>query len=314
MRKPKVSIIIPVYNGANYLSHAIECALNQTYENVEIIVINDGSSDEQQTEQIALSYGDKIKYLYKENGGVSSALNYGISQMAGDYFSWLSHDDGYTMDKIDDSIQLLAHNNMLNKKCIAFTGGYFIDTNGKKIKNFRDYFEVNKVYTGEQVIDIMTKKGTLNGCCMLIPKSAFEEVGMFDEKLRYSQDSLMWYKIFMNEYFLVSDNKPNVFNRIHNNQVSQTRKDLYEHDALYIAKELAEPLSKVSGDSEVFLRYIMRLSRQKCRDAINYLTEFSQKKELFTKKQIIQLRISMLTGKCRYYIVSFLKKLLFYIK
>ena len=67
--KPLVSIIIPVYNGENYLQQAIDSALAQTYGNLEILVINDGSTDEGRTEQIALSYGDKIRYISKENGG-----------------------------------------------------------------------------------------------------------------------------------------------------------------------------------------------------------------------------------------------------
>ena len=98
--QPLVSIIVPVYNGANYMREAIDSALEQTYENKEIIVVNDGSRDDGETERIALSYGDRIRYCHKENGGVSSALNLGISQMKGAYFSWLSHDDKYTPEKV----------------------------------------------------------------------------------------------------------------------------------------------------------------------------------------------------------------------
>ncbi len=90
---PKVSIIIPVYNGEKYVSLAIESALRQTYSNLEIIVVNDGSTDK--TDKICRSYGNKIRYIKKENGGVSTALNVGIDNMTGEYFSWLSHDDLY---------------------------------------------------------------------------------------------------------------------------------------------------------------------------------------------------------------------------
>jgi hypothetical protein len=74
--RPRVSIIIPVYNGSNFLAEAIDSALAQTYQNTEVIVVNDGSTDRGATRAIAASYGDRIRYLEKENGGVASALNY----------------------------------------------------------------------------------------------------------------------------------------------------------------------------------------------------------------------------------------------
>ena len=90
----------------------------QTYERVEVIVVNDGSTDD--TEQIALSYGEQIRYFRKENGGVSSALNLGIKEMKGEYFSWLSHDDVYTPDKIEVQIDALRG---LEEKNTLFAGG-----------------------------------------------------------------------------------------------------------------------------------------------------------------------------------------------
>lgn len=81
--KDLVSIVIPVYNGSNFVREAIDSALNQTYDKVEVIVVNDGSNDGGRTDKILRSYGDKITYINKENGGVSTALNVGIKQAKG---------------------------------------------------------------------------------------------------------------------------------------------------------------------------------------------------------------------------------------
>lgn len=126
--KPLVSIVIPVYNGENYLEEAIHSALNQSYENIEIIVVNDGSTDN--TENIALKYKDKIKYFKKENGGVSSALNLGIKNMTGEYFSWLSHDDLYYEDKIERQIIELEKHDYKYK--VISGRGINIDESGEK--------------------------------------------------------------------------------------------------------------------------------------------------------------------------------------
>src|SRR3712207_962084 len=107
---PKVSIVIPVYNGSDYLKEAIDSALGQTYEDIEVIVVNDGSNDGGQTEAIAKSYGDKIRYFSKENGGVASALNFGIKNMRVKWFTWLSHDDLFSQNRIEQDLILIEKN------------------------------------------------------------------------------------------------------------------------------------------------------------------------------------------------------------
>src|SRR5258708_36343533 len=71
-RLMRVSIVIPVYNGSNFLAEAIDSALAQTYGDVEVLVINDGARDDGETERIALSYGDRVRYIVKPNGGGGS--------------------------------------------------------------------------------------------------------------------------------------------------------------------------------------------------------------------------------------------------
>ena len=87
----KVSVIIPLYNAEKYIGKAIESVLNQTHKNLEIIVVDDGSTDTSLYQ--AGRYADRISLYHKENGGPASALNFGIQRATGDWIKWLSADD-----------------------------------------------------------------------------------------------------------------------------------------------------------------------------------------------------------------------------
>jgi glycosyltransferase involved in cell wall biosynthesis len=197
---PKVSIIIPVYNGTNYLKNAIDSALAQTYSNLEIIVINDGSTDEGKTENLALSYGEKITYYYKENGGVASALNKGIEHMTGDYFSWLSHDDMYTSDKIEKEVN--THLLTSNRNSIVFCSYQTTDSKGEIIE---DYHLPKNVSENIRCLLALDTTYTLNGCTTLIPRHLLTDEMMFNTKLRYTQDYDLWFRFSEKVNFIYLD-------------------------------------------------------------------------------------------------------------
>ena len=310
--KPKVSIVIPVYNGADYLKESIDAALSQTYDNLEIIVVNDGSKDNGKTEKVALSYGNKICYYNKENGGVSTALNYGIKKMTGEYFSWLSHDDKYSKTKISDSVELLSKFKDTDRlTLIAFTGGTYIDSESKNIKPFPVLFQESRVYNGLDVIQIMLKGNTLNGCCMLIPKAAFEKCGGFDETLRYNQDALMWDVIFTSGYNLVSDNKSNVMYRLHRNQTSKLRRDLYLHDTTK-ASETLIPLfaEKSTKDNNLLFLYAKRVAIGYCAKAVSMCIDYGKTHKVFSIKDTFIIRGILLYGCLRNFARTIRNKLL----
>jgi len=201
---PKVSIIIPAYNASNYLSEAIESALAQTYKNIEVIVVNDGSKDEGATASIAKMYEGKIRYFEKENGGSSSALNYGIQQMTGEWFSWLSHDDLYYNNKIEKQIDYL---NRYDKSGVAinsnviFSAYELIDKSGNLIKknsNKQETLLSQYIYDIEHNGYLICEptKFLFHGCSCLVHKSVFEKVGTFDESLRFINDADMWFRIY----------------------------------------------------------------------------------------------------------------------
>lgn len=102
---PLVSIIVPVYNAEKYISQTIESVLGQTYQNWELILVNDGSTDN--SEYIIQNYKDsRFKYLKKENGGVSTARNLGIKQASGIYIAFLDADDVWLPDNLQKKISL----------------------------------------------------------------------------------------------------------------------------------------------------------------------------------------------------------------
>jgi len=259
---PLISIIIPVYNGSNYMREAIDSAINQTYKNIEIIVINDGSDDGGKTDEIARSYGDKIRYFRKENGGVSSALNMGIRHMRGDYFSWLSHDDVYLPDKIEESVRGLQQYG--DEMLIAICGVDYIDSNSEYISSKRKHFPQSSsmLLTSVEALTSILIKSDLNGCSLLIPRGAFEKAGFFNEELRFCQDVLMWYNMLLQGYGLLNISGVGVKSRIHAQQVTQTRRDLFSHDCAVICDIVLDDFEKLSCGSTDFV-YLLAIRNAK---------------------------------------------------
>lgn len=310
--QPKVSIVIPVYNGANYLAEAIDSALAQTYPNVEVIVVNDGSRDEGATEAVAHSYGDRIRYFSKENGGVSSALNLGIRNMTGDYFSWLSHDDKYEPGKVENSIRYLASFEDRDR-LIALCGGYYIDLNSEKLWDMTFDFQRDRVYDSAEVLHYILRRGAMDACCMLIPRTAFSECGYFNEDLRYNQDALMWYQIFCNGYGLVVDPlQRDVMYRLHPNQTSKTRRDLLIRDSLALAKIIAPDFAARSTGEYPLLRLLAkRNARQFCVAAAEECIRVGRQTAAFSAGDVCYVRFWLVLGYLRNILKRMYHRLLF---
>lgn len=215
--KPLVSIIIPVYNGANYMQEAIDSALNQTYHNIETIVVNDGSDDQGATDALAKSYGDQIRYFVKENGGVASALNLAIDKMKGKYFSWLSHDDVYNSNKIECQINTLSH--LSDKNTILYSPYELIN----KKSEFITIVDPSTFLSNEQLNTPLLPlfRGVINGCTLLIPRELFYNVGKFDESLKTTQDYRLWFD-FLNQAKIHFCDMPLTKTRVHEEQGSKT--------------------------------------------------------------------------------------------
>ena len=244
---PLVSVIIPVYNGSNYLNQAIDSALNQTYANMEIIVVNDGSTDGGKTEQVAKSYGDRIRYILKENGGTATAINCGIQNMRGDYASWLSHDDLYLPDKIEKQVAFLNHvietyGEEEAKRCLIYCATETINSEGKLIlrKTGLQAEQQTPPYVFKNMMQF-----TVCGCATLIPKELFEEIGMFDVERKTVQDSDFWYRVSLTGHNYFYLNEYLVQNRRHPGQTSHQLKDEWLKEIVVFEDELIDKIYAV---------------------------------------------------------------------
>lgn len=241
---PKVSIVIPVYNGSNYLAEAIESALGQTHQNIEVLVVNDGSSDGGATRRVAERYAGRIRYVEKPNGGVASALNFGIAQMTGEYFSWLSHDDLYRPDKIALQLDCLAQS--AHDRDVIVYGGCAVFTQDPEVLQ-----PVNVPDAGRKYFRyLLITSSAVHGCTLLIPKAAFREL-QFDEAKPTTQDYDMWFRLASTFDFVRLD-RTMVLARQHPEQdsVTKRRKMRAEKNATYsrfLAELRAEDVNPAVG-------------------------------------------------------------------
>lgn len=217
---PKVSIVIPVYNGSDYLKEAIDSALGQTSKDFEVIVVNDGSNDGGKTEAIAKSYGDKIRYFFKENGGVSSALNLGIKNMKGEWFAWLSHDDLFSNNRIEEDLILIDKN---PEAKVVFCKITTIDPSGKVIA------DVN--YPSQPMSNLLNALMFVDMCTMTIHKCCFEKIGLFNESKKTTQDVEITLRLARLSPFYLNNNAV-TYKREHLNRGTYTLSELHKEELL----------------------------------------------------------------------------------
>ena len=228
-----ISVVIPVYNGSNYMNDAIESVLNQTYKNIEIIVVDDGSTDN--TWEIIQSYGNLIRGFHKENGGVSSALNLGLEKMMGDWFAWLSHDDLWLPEKIEKQVDYISQHPDVQ---ICYTGTNSINQYGNIIGGSDGIWYP----PGKDIQQIIRKRNYISGITPIISKNCFQNVGPFREDYRYGQDMDMWIRLMCQYKFgLIPERLAS--GRVHSMQVGtrMPKKCLDEYKIIinsYLSKEM----------------------------------------------------------------------------
>lgn len=261
---PLVSIVIPVFNGSNFLNEAIDSAIAQTYKNIEIIVVNDGSNDEGHTEAIALGYGDKIRYFQKTNGGVATALNVAAKEVNGEYFSWLSHDDCYAPNKIEEQINYLTQLSELDRrKAIVYSDFSIFNT---RVDHAIPV--VTERVPAEEFTYWLATKSRLHGCSLLIPMRLIQVEGGFNEDLQTTQDYEFWFRLAL-KYEFHQLKKNLLYSRVHETQTSFVLSEIAKEEGIelheFFLVQLASYNKKnnVSKEWEKYTKLTFTMLRKK---------------------------------------------------
>lgn len=206
--RSRVSIVIPAYNAGRWIARAIDSALAQDWPNVEVVVVNDGSSDN--TEEVCRSYGDRIRYVRQENQGVSAARNTGILRATGDVIGFLDADD-----------ELLPHMvSTLMEALEAFpqagaASGAVIHRTPEGVMRRPPRRRVGDGERGggrRRLLPSLCSVPLVVIGTVLVRRPVFDAVGLFRTDLRLGEDPEMWSRIAGSQVWVYVDREVAVYN------------------------------------------------------------------------------------------------------
>ncbi|MFH1771972.1 MAG: glycosyltransferase family A protein [Candidatus Omnitrophota bacterium] len=232
---PRVSVIIPTYNCAKYVTEAIDSVLGQTYKDFEIIVIDDGSTDF--TKQRLLPYIEKgrIKYLYQENSGHAVSRNTGIRNSSSEYIAFLDADDLWMPNRLEEGVRILD-----TKPDVGLVHSHIIKFNGQGEKKVSK--RSPKYLSGKIANHLITRKAHVSSPTATIRRKCINKVGLIDENMARmgSEDRDFWYRI-AREFNVFYIDKPLAYYRLSSKSASSNKQKMHEGRIYSINKNLNEP-------------------------------------------------------------------------
>jgi glycosyltransferase involved in cell wall biosynthesis len=166
----EISVIIPVYNSSEYILEALDSVFAQSFKDFEVIVVDDGSTDD--TRQKIQNYSHKIRYFYQENGGPSKARNLGIRESTGKYIAFLDADDVWLPSKLEKQIAEFKKNPdlgmVITENSLFDERGVYRATVGKS----------NYLMQGDLVTNIFLRSGVVTPTVM-VRREVFDKIGFF---------------------------------------------------------------------------------------------------------------------------------------
>ena len=290
-QKPEVSVIIPTYNRARLISRAIQSVLSQSYQNLEIVIVDDGSVDN--TEEVIKSFKDtRIVYIRHDNNkGASAARNTGIKASKGKYIAFQDSDDEWFSDKLEQ--QMKAFEDSSNKVGVVYCGFYRVEA-GKEI-----YIPGDNIAQKDGDIHKVLLKGNFIGTpAVFIKKECFETVKYFDENMPALEDWELC--IELSKYYLFKYiDKPLLRSYSTPNSVNLNSRNLLRAREIILANHLND----FSKDKKIISDHYFNIAIEFCsngdfKSGRNYLIN-SVKANTLNLKAIIRLLV-LLSGQRTY--------------
>lgn len=251
----KISVIIPVYNVERYLKQCLESVISQTFRNLEIILVNDGSTDG--SAQICNKFAKKdqrIKVIHQINGGVSSARNRGIKIANGDYITFVDSDDWLTSDMYENMVSIIVSANLPEVVMCDFLN-VKNNVSEKVNANIRNGFYnkeniINELYPTLLVTENFGRIPIVSACICLFEKSLLVQNNIyFDEQLRYSEDYLFMAAVLINVQSFYYMKEHYYYNYL---QVEDSRSKKYKPEWWENLLSLNKKLRKLLSDNKEY--------------------------------------------------------------
>jgi glycosyltransferase involved in cell wall biosynthesis len=251
-RNPKVSVVIPTYNRAHLISRAIQSVLNQTYQDFEIIIVDDGSKDN--TEEVVKNLNDnRIRYIrHNTNKGASAARNTGIKASKGEYIAFQDSDDKWFPDKLEQQVK--AFDKVPSKVGVVYSGFYRIEGDNKI------YIPSAHIAQKEgNIHNELLRRNFIGTPAVLIKKECFENAEYFDETLPALEDWNLW--IELSKYYLFKYvNKPLLYSYSTPNSVNRDQKNLFKAREMILRNHFDD----FNKDKKILSDYFLGIAVELC--------------------------------------------------
>lgn len=267
-----VSIIIPVYNSEKYIKRCLNSVLNQTYKNIEIVIVDDGSTDNSFLE-INKFEDKRIKYFKKENEGVSIARNYGIKKSSGEYLLFVDSDDYIAKDMINELVKRIE-----GLSEIVFCNNMEIWYN--KEEERRLFVSVDKLSKNNVIREIASGRAGLV-CSKLVSKKVIEDNNiLFDKNLKVGEDQLFFLEVVeKSDEFKHVDKSLYFYNRTNENSVTIKYQHKLYKNFIYLYNQVLKVLErnnmKSKDDNQLLINKLILLTWTAINNEVNGLKENS---------------------------------------